>query len=647
DVSAKFKLVGSGAEGNREVELKNTFHNGSTKAGIDDFIPWKDLIDMNKGFINDQGEISIEARFTLSDIVGISPVIDFTDSNDARHDITLIFDGGVKLYANKQTLAVHSPVFNAMFYGNFTEKDKKEIELKGVDREVFHEILKALYDPSYGFKEDMRLLESLLVIADRFDFKVVIESIEECVAVNCDKLSLAKTLLFVDQHDSFRFIKLHTNAFEFFFGRDSDISSSEEYHQLSDTAKSAYDQIRGMLPDYSSKFFPFWSRSNGACLKMKEADNLPEAKNLVASGCFPTVFDVNSEKGGVLSSTYVCHTHVDTPMDFGGLLWSIDAKNDLLKLADGSDREIIRLKLIANQDRPSKFEWTAEGIMETESTFLAKGGITLKDHEDPTYSLDLVDEKEEQIDPFSINPYPIKKQFSFSLDSTNRKGMTPIFCVITRTRDGVIGEEREEEGEGWKAPKILVKTRIHLTKVTGVRPKPHFDFTCADSSSDAILIVEEKELHVHTQYLSNISTVFRTMFEDNSTGIDNRYDLKGVAYQDCIHFLRWIYPSSVKNFDDDAMSRMAVMAKKFNVPFILDDIADVLRYMHCFEGLKMLLFFGFECKVEFCCNSYGTEYVDWKSIYREIENSPAYKAMDADATREMFEWICSKINVSH
>ncbi|GMR35236.1 hypothetical protein PMAYCL1PPCAC_05431, partial [Pristionchus mayeri] len=62
-----------------------------------------------------------------------------------------------------------------------------------------------------------------------------------------------------------------------------------------------------------------------------------------------------------------------------------------------------------------------------------------------------------------------------------------------------------------------------------------------------------------------------------------------------------------------------------------------------------LLFFGYECKFEFCCNRYGTEYLDWKSIYKEIENSPAYKAMDDGKAREMYEWImktCSRINAS-
>ncbi|GMR35191.1 hypothetical protein PMAYCL1PPCAC_05386, partial [Pristionchus mayeri] len=134
-----------------------------------------------------------------------------------------------------------------------------------------------------------------------------------------------------------------------------------------------------------------------------------------------------------------------------------------------------------------------------------KRGITLIDQSDPTYSLELLDDKGEFIDPFSTNPYPVRKKFAFTLDSNNRKGMTPIACVIIRDE-----EDGEEEGEGWTAPKMLVNTRIHLTKVTGVRTKLHFDFTSDVESSDAILVVEEQELHVHKEYLSNISTVFRT-----------------------------------------------------------------------------------------------------------------------------------------
>ncbi|GMT01071.1 hypothetical protein PENTCL1PPCAC_23247, partial [Pristionchus entomophagus] len=42
---------------------------------------------------------------------------------------------GEKVYVNKGNLAVHSPMFNVMFYGGFAEKNKKEIELKDIDRQ--------------------------------------------------------------------------------------------------------------------------------------------------------------------------------------------------------------------------------------------------------------------------------------------------------------------------------------------------------------------------------------------------------------------------------------------------------------------------------------------------------------------------------
>ncbi|GMR55024.1 hypothetical protein PMAYCL1PPCAC_25219, partial [Pristionchus mayeri] len=139
--------------------------------------------------------------------MSFSPTIDFTDPKDTRHDITLMLDGG-KLCTSKQILAVHSPVFNAMFYGNFVEKDKNEVKLQDVCREDFHVALKTLHNPAYEIEEDMRLLDSLLVIADRFDIKAIIDRVEERL-INTKSFSAAQLILFVDQHDTFRFIKLH------------------------------------------------------------------------------------------------------------------------------------------------------------------------------------------------------------------------------------------------------------------------------------------------------------------------------------------------------------------------------------------------------------------------------------------------------
>ncbi|GMT31006.1 hypothetical protein PFISCL1PPCAC_22303, partial [Pristionchus fissidentatus] len=92
-------------------------------------IEWAKLFDENENLINDD-KITIEARFSLTNIKGFrkNTCADFTDANDPRHDVTLIVEGK-KLHVSKQFLALHSSYFNTMFYGEFSEKNKKEIEI--------------------------------------------------------------------------------------------------------------------------------------------------------------------------------------------------------------------------------------------------------------------------------------------------------------------------------------------------------------------------------------------------------------------------------------------------------------------------------------------------------------------------------------
>ncbi|GMR54738.1 hypothetical protein PMAYCL1PPCAC_24933, partial [Pristionchus mayeri] len=78
-----------------------------------------------QGFVNDD-KITVEIRFTISKVRGIrmTPRFDFTNPHEPNHDVAFIINGE-KIYTSK-ILAALSPVFYAMFYGDFAEKEKKE-----------------------------------------------------------------------------------------------------------------------------------------------------------------------------------------------------------------------------------------------------------------------------------------------------------------------------------------------------------------------------------------------------------------------------------------------------------------------------------------------------------------------------------------
>ncbi|GMR54563.1 hypothetical protein PMAYCL1PPCAC_24758, partial [Pristionchus mayeri] len=86
------------------------------------------------GFIKND-ILTVQSEFTLLKIRGFRKCrrVDFSLPNDPSSDVALVIDGE-KYYVNKGYLSIISPVFHAMFYGDFSEKDKHEIELKDVDK---------------------------------------------------------------------------------------------------------------------------------------------------------------------------------------------------------------------------------------------------------------------------------------------------------------------------------------------------------------------------------------------------------------------------------------------------------------------------------------------------------------------------------
>ena len=82
-------------------------------------------------------------------------------------DVTLSVDG-VKLRSHKLVLAVSSPVFEAMFAHDMTEKLESHVQIKDIKVEVFQILLKYIYlekiDAMTGLEDE------LLIVADKVSF---------------------------------------------------------------------------------------------------------------------------------------------------------------------------------------------------------------------------------------------------------------------------------------------------------------------------------------------------------------------------------------------------------------------------------------------------------------------------------------------
>ncbi|GMR54676.1 hypothetical protein PMAYCL1PPCAC_24871, partial [Pristionchus mayeri] len=95
-------------------------------------------------------------------------------------------------------LSIHSPVFNAMFYGDFVERNATEIELKDVDRKEFVGLLKVIY-PSSAKITDANA-GYLLKLSHQFQITMILDRVEEFF-INDSYLSVADKLRISDQYN--------------------------------------------------------------------------------------------------------------------------------------------------------------------------------------------------------------------------------------------------------------------------------------------------------------------------------------------------------------------------------------------------------------------------------------------------------------
>ncbi|GMR55017.1 hypothetical protein PMAYCL1PPCAC_25212 [Pristionchus mayeri] len=236
-IAADVEFILVHPDNNKNITVRKSFLFGQAKRSGAVMYKRLERINIDKGFINDD-KITVEAHLWISKLRGIKlnvgRQIDFTASNEPYHDVTLVI-GGEKLYVSKQILAFQSPVFKAMFYGKFAEKKNKEIELKGVNREEFIELLQVIYPTGRNITDES--VTFLLKLGNRFQIEYIIER-AELVLIESQKFSNVEKLKFVDQY---RLPVLQKRCLsELKTTQDcKDLMKSPIYHSLSDAMKIA------------------------------------------------------------------------------------------------------------------------------------------------------------------------------------------------------------------------------------------------------------------------------------------------------------------------------------------------------------------------------------------------------------------------
>ncbi|GMR35779.1 hypothetical protein PMAYCL1PPCAC_05974, partial [Pristionchus mayeri] len=106
----------------------------------------------------------------LSAHLGIVPV-----AHAQRHEISYDFSvpsptssvvlvvSGRKIHVSKEILAVSSPVFTSLFYGESANQSKKEFEINDVGYNTFIEYLLCIYPSTFELTD--RVVEGVLLLA--------------------------------------------------------------------------------------------------------------------------------------------------------------------------------------------------------------------------------------------------------------------------------------------------------------------------------------------------------------------------------------------------------------------------------------------------------------------------------------------------
>ncbi|GMT29782.1 hypothetical protein PFISCL1PPCAC_21079, partial [Pristionchus fissidentatus] len=151
--------------------------------------------------------ITVSFKIKIISSSGTNPrrIIDFYAGPDNLNDVKLIVEGKT-IAVSKNLLSLHSSFFSSLFYGDFEEKTKGEIELPEVKYEDVVETLKMIY-PS-RCKVNSTTVEGVLSLADRWDMSVLTRKCDKFLSKDVvapastdpQKVPLAKKVLYASKY---------------------------------------------------------------------------------------------------------------------------------------------------------------------------------------------------------------------------------------------------------------------------------------------------------------------------------------------------------------------------------------------------------------------------------------------------------------
>ncbi|CAL2033931.1 unnamed protein product [Caenorhabditis brenneri] len=139
-----------------------------------------------KYFVHD--ELSVKIRVKTVKTIGLYQENLRSFNDKERSFVTLVVDNR-RFHVVKSHLSTHSSYFKSLFLGGYDESKKSEIKLSGVDGEDLQDYLEALYGEDAI--NDVTV-EGILLVADKYDTKILVQKCERFLLENSEKTLGAK-----------------------------------------------------------------------------------------------------------------------------------------------------------------------------------------------------------------------------------------------------------------------------------------------------------------------------------------------------------------------------------------------------------------------------------------------------------------------